>query len=388
MSIVFADNWLTVHHGDARAVLPTLAAESIDAVVTDPPYDLTNRVPDVHSCETCGRVLGRDAGATVCPRCGGELSRQRSRQRRGFMSKAWDATGVAFAAATWAAIARVAKPGAWLLAFGGTRTHHRMAVAIEDGGWQITDELAWLYAQGMPKGRTTLKPAHEPILLARKPAKRVTPLQIDESRIPFADEDDEAETKGKNRHVAEGRWPANVVLTDAVLDPGTEDVVFARLESARGHVPASRPASAFQANAQRATQHEARLDSGSYSRFFLIPKAGRGERNAGLEGVAERPLLWSAGTQSPGTFQSAGTTRATRNAHPTVKPIELMSHLVRLVTPRGGAVLDPFAGSGSTAVAAIAHGRRCVAIESDRDYADLIPRRLRLLAAVPSAVPA
>lgn len=120
-------------------------------------------------------------------------------------------------------------------------------------------------------------------------------------------------------------------------------------------------------------------DSGTYSRYFLIPKAGRVERHAGLEDVAEQPILWSSGTQSPGTFQSNGTKRASRNHHPTVKPVELMNHLVRLVTPPGGICLDPFLGSGTTALAAVASGRRCIGIERDESYLPLAPRRLRLL---------
>jgi site-specific DNA-methyltransferase (adenine-specific) len=329
------------------------------------------------------------------------------------MGHEWDGSGVAFQPETWAAMLRVARPGAWLLTFGGTRTHHRLAVALEDAGWELTDELAWIFAQGMPKGRTTLKPAHEPILLARKPAKRVTPLQIDETRIPgepwkahaatgFAADKfftrgepwkahaatgfaaDKFFTRGeakvihKEPHV-NGRWPANVVLTDPVLDAGTLDVVAARRSTARGHVPASRPPSGFAANAQPETNGERHSDEGSYNRYFLIPKAGRRERNAGLEDVDERPMLWSSGTKSPGTFQSEGTKREARNHHPTVKPIELMSHLVRLVCPPGSTVLDPFIGSGSTAVAAIASGRRCIGIELDETYLPLIAKRLRLL---------
>jgi site-specific DNA-methyltransferase (adenine-specific) len=134
----------------------------------------------------------------------------------------------------------------------------------------------------------------------------------------------------------------------------------------------------FQANDQPATNGERHLDEGSYSRYFLVPKAGRQERSAGLDGE-EQPILWSSGTKNPGSFQAEGTKRSARNHHPTIKPLELMSHLVRLVTPPGGIVLDPFIGSGSTAVAAIASGRRCVGIELDATYLALIVPRLRLL---------
>ena len=141
-----------IHHGDLFDVLPTLEPDSIDACVTDPPYDLTNRTPDVGGCESCGRTLGgRDGNPDVCPRCGGALTRQRSKQGRGFMGKEWDGTGVAFNPETWQQVYRVLKPGAHLLAFGGTRTFHRMTCAIEDAGFEIRDCLSWLYGQGFPK---------------------------------------------------------------------------------------------------------------------------------------------------------------------------------------------------------------------------------------------
>jgi site-specific DNA-methyltransferase (adenine-specific) len=384
MTPYFKDRSLTLFAGDCREVMPQLPEASVDAIVTDPPYDLVGA-----SRNGSRRINNPDTPA--------------GRHGRGFMGHEWDGTGVAFEVATWEAALRLARPGAWMLVFGGRRTHHRVTCAIEDGGWEVFEEIIWLFAQGMPKGRSTLKPAHEPIVMARKPADRVQPLQIDEARIPFAGGADEAESKGKNRHAdygtepggnhvfgdytmvprrnytAEGRWPATVVLTDPVLDAGTADVVASRAETTRGHVPASRPASMFQANGQPATDGEEQLDVGSYSRYFLIPKAGRVERNIGLEGLDGQPILWSSGTKSPGTFQSPGTKRAARNHHPTVKPLELLSHLVRLVTPRRGAVLDPFLGSGTTAVAAAASGRRCIGIELDPSYLPIAPRRLRLL---------
>jgi site-specific DNA-methyltransferase (adenine-specific) len=378
----YADAGVTLYAGDCLDVMPMLPADSVDAIVTDPPYDLTGASRNGSSRQPGTGPFGRHRLST-----------------KGFMGHEWDGSGVAFDPTIWAAALRLAKPGAWMLVFGGRRTHHRLTCAVEDAGWEVFDELIWMFAQGMPKGRSTLKPAHEPIVMARKPAPRVTPLQIDEARIPFTDMADLAATTGKNpgRHgervtstvygadrpqqlVNEtGRWPANVVLTDAVLERGAEGVVQSRAETARGHVPARRPASMFQANEQPATEGERRLDVGSYSRYFLIPKAGRAERNAGLEDLDEQPLLWSSGTKSPGTFQSAGTKRAARNHHPTVKPLELMSHLVRLVTPPGGVCLDPFLGSGTTAVAAVAAGRRCIGIERDESYLPLAPRRLRLM---------
>jgi len=379
----YTDDRFSLYAGDCLDVMPMLEPSSIDAIVTDPPYELTGA-----SRNGSRRINNPDTPA--------------GRHGRGFMGHEWDGSGVAFDPATWAAALRVARPGAWMLAFGGTRTQHRIACAIEDAGWEVTDSalwLYWIYAQGMPKGRTTLKPAHEPIIVARKPAARVTPLQIDEARIPFSDTDDLSRTNGKNPGRGgelvtsgvygadrpqplvneSGRWPANVILTDPVLERGAEGVIQSRATTARGHVPASRPASMFQAHDQPATNGERHLDTGSYSRYFLIPKAGRTERNAGLEDLDEQPMLWSSGTKSPATFQSPGTKRAARNHHPTVKPLELISHLVRLSCPPGGVLLDPFLGSGTTAVAAVTSGRRCIGIERDPSYLALAPRRLRLL---------
>ncbi len=136
---------------DCREAMAAMPADSVDAVVCDPPYDLTNRVPDVWKCAACGRVCGgHDGNPDACPRCGGELRRQRS-QGKGFMGKDWDGTGVAFDPDTWRAAYRVMKPGAHLVAFGGTRTHHRLMCAIEDAGFEIRDTLCWLHGQGFPK---------------------------------------------------------------------------------------------------------------------------------------------------------------------------------------------------------------------------------------------
>jgi hypothetical protein len=137
--------------GDCRERMAELPDASVDAVVCDPPYDLTNRVPDVKKCRDCGRVCGgRDGHPDTCPRCGGELYNQRS-QGKGFMGKDWDGTGVAFNPETWIAVSRVLKPGGHLLACGGTRTFHRLTCAIEDAGFEIRDCLSWLYGSGFPK---------------------------------------------------------------------------------------------------------------------------------------------------------------------------------------------------------------------------------------------
>lgn len=395
MTPYYADDRLTLYPGDCLDVLATLGPDSIDSVVTDPPYGIGFMGQQWDQPGTYGST-----------RSDGQKAKRRGHRRTdgSYLPEAALAAGTydqspasrrrfqAWCEEWGRACFRVAKPGAWLLSFGSPRSHHRLAVGLEDAGWELTDEIAWLFAQGMPKGKTTLKPAHEPIVLARKPARRTTPLQIAETLIPFADVDDEAETKGKNRHadfgtdpgrnniygdyhmiptrnyVAAGRWPANVVLTDPALDRGSEGVIQSRREPAVGHRPASRgPSGIFSGESGGMNGHDgladARLVTGSYSRYFLIPKAGRRERRAGLD-------------------DEAG------NHHPTVKPLELMDHLVRLVTPRGEVVLDPFLGSGTTAIAAIASGRRCIGIEREVEYLALVPRRLRLLMGEHHEVPA
>ncbi len=297
----------------------------------------------------------------------------------------------------WATEAsRVAKPGAYLLAFGGTRTFHRLMVALEDAGWIIRDTLCWVYASGFPKGRANLKPAWEPIVMARKPGP-LRALAIDECRIPFASDDDEGESKGKNQHTryanpgsnrdsysghmpprenyeANGRWPANVVLTDAAFDGDAESVVGGGL-AATGHFPAARPASAFQANAQ-AESIEAHLPPATYSRFFLIPKAARSEREPAMPGATTERVVGVWGGDEDDLTPGKKSTIARRNHHPTVKPLALMRHLVRLVTPRGGTVLDPFLGSGTTAIAAEMEGFQWIGIEREAEYVAIAEARL------------
>lgn len=343
--------------GDLRERLGELPAESIDSVVTDPPYELA------------------------------------------FMGEKWDRSGVAFDPDAWRAVLRVMKPGAYLVAFGGTRTHHRMYCAIEDAGFVVHDTLAWLFGSGFPKHESKLKPSWEPICLASKPGERATPLQIDACRIPFASEADERESKEKNRHAdfgsetggnhvygdfsmverknydPPGRWPANVVIDEhaaAAIDEQSG-------ERAAGNHPAHRRGIGFTENCggtNAGTNGDRRsTESGGASRFYYCAKASRAEREFGCEGLARGALNWSSGTQSPGTFQSDGTDKTARNNHPTVKPIALMRWLARLVTPPHGHVLDPFGGSGSTACACADELLECTLIEIDERYAEIARAR-------------
>ena len=347
-------------NGDCREVMATMEPDTVDAIVTDPPYGLK------------------------------------------FMGKGWDhgVPGMEF----WTEALRVAKPGAYLLAFGGTRTYHRLASAIEDVGWEIRDQIGWAFGSGFPKshngpwGGTALKPAWEPICMARKPlvgtvAANVEKhgtgaLNIDACRIAIEGEtvlshnapkgtfaggpQDRGSDTSEYRESA-GRWPANLI------HDGSEEVVALFPEQTSGAMTKpyeytntgyslGAPAGATRAN------HES--NSGSAARFFYCATADRTDRNDGLRGHQKKPLNWSSGTQSPGTFQAAGTDRSSENHHPTVKPTDLMRYLCRLVTPKGGTVLDPFMGSGSTLKAAELEGFSAIGIEIDPEYCEIARARI------------
>lgn len=361
-----------LHHGDCLAVMDMMASASVDAIVTDPPYHLTSVVKRFGKPESAPAKFGSDGIF--------------ARASRGFMGKEWDGGDVAFRPETWAEALRVLKPGGHVLAFGGTRTYHRLAAAIEDAGFEIRDMISWLYGTGFPKSHnqpggwgTALKPACEPIVLARKPLTGTVAanvlthgtgaLNVDGCRVgdevrhaaftslaPCSGNKlghaDTAEarrgTQGAPKEYV-GRWPANVVHdgSDEVLAafpdaPGQQGVVTG-LESS------SPFANVYGDIPKRAGRAEPRRDSGLAARFFYSAKASRADRADGLDG---------------------------RNPHPTVKPTALMQWLVRLVTPPGGVVLDPFAGSGSTGRAALLEGFRFVGIEKDPEYIDIARRRI------------
>lgn len=326
--------------GDCRDIIATLPDNSVHSIVTDPPYEL------------------------------------------GFMGKKWDNSGIAYDVTLWAECLRVLKPGGHLLSFGGTRTYHRMVCAIEDAGFEIRDCIVWLYSSGFPKSHnvgkgidkaagakrqvtgpmkrgaqqsktnaygswgegivptaaatddakkwdgwgTALKPANEPIVVARKPftgtiASNVIEngtgaMNIDGARVATEDRfgggprgksgfaagyDGDGWTAGNDK----GRWPANLIIDEQINE--------------------------------------------EWTRYFYTPKASKAERNAGLENS---------------------------NNHPTVKPIALMRYLVRLVTPPGGTVLEPFAGSGTTLAAAILEGFNVIGCELTDDYLPIIKGRI------------
>jgi site-specific DNA-methyltransferase (adenine-specific) len=307
--------WVLLH-ADSLELLPELPENSVDAIITDPPYGI------------------------------------------GFGGEAWD-SGTLTKAATfqswtsaWAHEAlRVLKPGGWLAAFGTPRTAHRLVAGVEDAGFEVRDQLLWLYAQGVPKSHrradglgSTLKPAYEPILLARKPLERATldanlalhgtgALQIDAGRVP-------------QREGGQGFWPANVALS---------------------HGPRCR-SGRCQPDCPVALIDSEPRPGREVSRLFFASKASRREREAGCEKL---PL------SEVSIYPRGGSSvRLVRNTHPTVKPLALMRWLTRLLCPPGGTVLDPFTGSGSTGAAATMEGRRFVGIERDERYVPVACARI------------
>ena len=380
-----------VYHGDCREVMATLDAESVDAIVSDPPYGLS------------------------------------------FMGKGWDhgVPGVEF----WTEALRVAKPGAHLLAFGGTRTYHRLACAIEDAGWEIRDCVMWVYGSGFPKSHdvskaidkaaraerevvgpkvyagghvqnhsgvshggsycgfdhsgttmatapatdaarqwsgwgTALKPAWEPIIVARKPlvgtvAENVLRygtggINVDGCRVEASDGRPliKSRSDAANNAFGDGlngsrcagvttlgRWPANLI------HDGSEEVVGLFPQTRPGESPARRNSEPGSGRTMGSGWHgedsgvRVVLDSGSAARFFYCAKASRADRGDD-------------------------------NHHPTVKPTALMRYLCRLVTPPGGVVLDPFTGSGSTGKGAVLEGFRFIGIEREAEYVEIAKARI------------
>lgn len=390
-----------IHVGDCLEVMRTLEANSFDSIVTDPPYHLTT-----------GKK-GGTGPATLNP----NSPAGRSRIGTGFMGKAWDGGDIAFRPETWAEALRVAKPGAYLAAFGGTRTFHRLACAIEDAGWELRDTLMWLYGSGFPKshngewGGTALKPAWEPIILARKPLIGTVEanwrehgtgaLNIDGCRVGWPDgrapeigtpawggpakkltavPGQAGETVDRSEPHQAGRWPANLI------HDGSEEVL-ACFPDAPGQVAKASTSTSTRKNqntygslARGSGGNEPRDDAGSAARFFYCAKASKADRDEGCEGIELRPsYMVENGSKTAAAANGVRYDRTTmqRNNHPTVKPTELMRWLCRLVTPAGGLILDPFCGSGSTGRGAIAEGFQFIGIELEPDYAAIAEARIR-----------
>jgi DNA modification methylase len=383
-----------IHTGDCIEVMAAMEADSVDAVVTDPPYGLEFMGK---GWDKFGGVVEQQADVKAWPNGSGVLVEGANGPFGGGGQRIRYAAGPSFQAwcTEWGREAlRVTKPGGYLLAFGGTRTHHRLVCGLEDAGWIIRDELDWIYASGFPKGKANLKPAHEPIVLARKPGP-LRPLAIDECRIGtdtvlsrkdggfganFSDDGWEADPLTPYQPHA-GRWPSNVLLSDPELfdQPNPYVVGSGATATTRGPVEHSQAYEHMFGVTPEGMSLTGYGDTGGYSRFFLIPKADRADREPVLRGQVE--AVRSGGMQATldGSMLTGSGNEPTtmrENAHPTVKPTDLMRHLVRLVTPSGGTVLDPFLGSGSTALACELEGFPWIGIEKEPEYVAIAEARL------------
>jgi len=424
-------------NNDCIEAMKSMPDNSVDSIVTDPPYEL------------------------------------------GFMGKSWDASGIAFNIEVWQQALRVLKPGGHLIAFSGSRTYHRMAVAIEDAGFQIRDQIMWVYGSGFPKSLniskaldksagllehesgdfridkdgiagyapknagdyippdpksdaaqqwqgwgTALKPAHEPMVLARKPLEGtvannvltygVGGLNIDGTRVAyeeggsiatnpllrkesgakinygtdssptsFALKKEEGEMQINNA----GRFPANFIHdgSDEVvaLFPDTGKSTGGRIgKKSMGDVT-NVPAGQYEAG------DPGYGDSGSAARFFYCAKASKRDRNEGLEDFIGKEIAGkgnglgrSCATCSALVIDGCSCPDRTfinpvrANHHPTVKPTSLMQYLVRLVTPPNGIVLDPFMGSGSTGKACAYEGFDFIGIDQSAEYVEIARARI------------
>lgn len=403
-----------IHHGDLFDVLPTLPADFYDACVTDPPYGIgfmgrewdtfkpgtghTRRLMHPREREAAKKIVsdnpninGRHRSPALSPsQIDYDYSTAGLRRFQEWTEE-------------WAReVFRVLKPGAYIVASCAPRSYHRMACGLEDAGFVIRDEITWLFGSGFPKNRnlgegkgTALKPAHEPIALAWKPFKGsirscheahgTAALNIDASRIPTTNgesldggrvssrtdgwdhpwkADTEAVERCRERIAANvakakelGRWPANVALDEeaaAMLDEQTGVLVSGANPTRRASNEFRNSYGEFKGR-EECVAHRG-IDTGGASRFYYVAKPSTTERNLGCGGL-------------PGG-----------NIHPTVKPVALMRWLVRLVAPVNGAVLDPFTGSGTTAMACAYESRRFIGVEREPEYVEIARRRIAAVA--------
>lgn len=333
-----------IKHADCLKALPTLDNSSVDVVITDPPYGIN------------ANNMRWDRPSTLDP--------TRKPGRRA--PRADPATAFQNFSAQWSAqCLRVLKPGAHLAAFAAPRTFHLLARGLEEAEFEIRDVLMWIQGQGYPATQvlpdglgTGLKPAWEPILLARKPLDGTVAhnlaeygtgaMNIDACRIAPTPEDcpSEGRTHGGRRIAASerGRWPANLLLSHG-------------RSCIRGRCERDCPIGLL----------------GERHRFFYAAKAPRRERDAGCEQLPRRVVqTLKVGARNVRLCEE----NPVANIHPTVKPIELMRWLVRLLTPTGGLVLDPFTGSGSTGAAAVLEGARFLGIEREAVYVPIARARI------------
>lgn len=289
--ITYAAQDVSVYQAESSALVKAMPAGAVDSIVTDPPY----------AFESIVKRFGKPDAAP-------NKAEKFARHSRGFMGHSWDTGEIAFSAEFWGECYRVLKPGGYALAFAASRNYHKLASALEAAGFEIRDSILWLYGTGFPKSHkqrgafegwgTALKPAHEPIVCARKPLSERTVAANLERHGVGALNIDGARVDGE-------RFPSNLIHDGS---PAAQGVL------------------------------------GDAARYFYSAKASKADR---------------AGSD-----------------HPTVKPVDLMAYLCRLVTPPGGHVLDPFAGSGTTGAACIREGFKATLIEREASYVADIQKRL------------
>jgi len=290
--------------GDCLDKLKEIPDNSVDSIVTDPPYGLK------------------------------------------FMSKKWDYDVPSVE--VWTECLRVLKPGGHLLSFSGSRTYHRMAVRIEDAGFEIRDQIMWIYGSGFPKGKAQLKPAHEPIVMARKPGP-IKPLNIDDCRIEY--KDDKPHSVSTIRENEGNSWNKDYIRT--------QDWVPNEI----GRYPSN-------------LIIDEEIDE-IWKKYFYSPKASKKDRDEGLDEFKEHKIYENTSSDNH-SFSHLGVAYkcVRKNNHPTVKPTQLMYYLIKLVTPKGGVVLDPFMGSGSTGKAAVRGGFNFIGIEKEEEYIKISEARI------------
>ena len=393
----------------------------VDSIVTDPPYHLQSIVDR----------FGKEGSAPAQEGTDGAFARA----SKGFMGKEWDGGDIAFRKETWELAYQLLKPGGHLLAFSASRNYHRMAVAIEDAGFEIRDQIMWIYGSGFPKSLnigkgvdkklgnkrevvktiergdvqtaidkgvgytadpanknnkavfgygtetvtkgnsewegwgTALKPAHEPIVMARKSIESTIVdnvlkhgtggINIDGCRVEL---DGEKPPSGSAKRVYKNNeYTEEKIYGDNKTTPET------------GRFPAN-------------VMHDGLQED--WARYFYCPKVSSAERNRGLENFEPKPMAWGNQAKAElkrGNLDFVGSGDGTKhnkvamrvNTHPTVKPQELMKYLCRLVTPKGGTVLDPFMGSGSTGMAAKDEGFEFIGIEKEKEYFEIAEARIK-----------
>jgi DNA modification methylase len=413
-------------HGDLFDVLPTLEAESFDSCVTDPPYGIgfmgrewDTFKPDVPRKQAERLIKGKPIISDNPNLHGRRRSPAISESQICYDRTLHGQHQFQTWTERWALeVLRVMKPGAYLLVCGAPRSFHRMTCGIEDAGFEVRDCLSWLYGQGFPKSLnlgdglgTALKPGWEPIILARKPvvgtvaanvqkhgtgALNIETCRLGESKRVPGSLPSRANVKGQDtcygtysprenkdgQNPDIGRWPANVVLDEdaaAILDEQSGELTSGANPERRGSDKFRGIYSEFKGQAECEPQRG--LDVGGASRFFYCAKPSRAERDLGCEHLETRQRDESRKEGNPGGDNPRNRGLQRRgNFHPTVKPLALMRWLVRLVTPPGGKVLDPFAGSGTTGMACAAEGFDFTLIEREAEYVPIIEARVGAIA--------